>query len=404
MAGVALQEVKELVDGLTPRLVELRHDLHRHPQLAFEETYASERVQDWLRDIGVPFEAGVAKTGVVAWLTPSNGGSDAPAIALRADMDALPIHEQTGLPWASEHPGCMHACGHDGHTTMLLGAAAVLMKLRDRLVRPVKFIFQPAEERLGGAAKMVAAGALDERIAGIGASEIFGMHGWPGLPLHAVGTREGAFMASTGTFDITIRGRGGHGAAPHATADPIVAAAHVVTALQSIVARNVDPAEPAVISVGALHAGDVENVIPDEARLLGTLRALNESTALMLRERITTVATQVAVALGCQAQVVMEEGYPGVVNHPAATRQVYAAAEAVVGDDLVRHLNRPLMVAEDFAYYGQKVPAAFFLLGLGLEKPGAGLHTPRFDFSDAVIGTGVRLFCELALQGEHSEG
>jgi amidohydrolase len=397
------KRLEEAIRSVLAWAREIRHDLHAHPQLAHEETHASAVVRRELEDAGIPFATGVAGTGVVGWILPERGsgsgtGTPGAALALRADLDALPIQEETGLPWASLQPARMHACGHDGHTAMLLGAARVLSGLRSLLPGPVKLIFQPAEERSEGAEAMLAAGALDERIGGFRAAYTFGLHGWPGLPLGAVASRPGPLMASTDAFRISVRGRGGHGSRPDATADPIVAAAHVVCALQTIVSRNVSPLSSGVISVGSLRAGDAPNVIPETARLEGTIRALDDETAATLVARVGEVARGVAAALGASAEVETRRICPVTRNDLEALDLLRRAAKGSSRPGELVDLQDPVMASEDFARYGAASRACFAFLGLGpVDRDGRGLHTPRFDFDDAALPAGIEILCRLAL-------
>jgi len=416
------QPHRELLESLVaaelPDLIRIRRDLHAHPGLAFEESYASEVVQAKLRAARVPFVAGIGGkgagaagaaetgtartaggTGVVAWLAPERT-EGIEAVALRADMDALPIQEETGLPYASTVRGSMHACGHDGHMTILLGAARVLEKLKDRLPGPVKFLFQPAEETTSGAELLIEGGALDERTGGARAGRVFGLHAWPGLPAGVVATRAGPLMAACDFFRIGVRGKGGHASAPQEGRDPIVASAQIITAIQSIVSRNVHPCEPAVITVAAVRAGEADNVIPDEASLRGTIRTTADATAATLHRRLREVAEGVAGALGCSAAVEIWRGAPATCNDPAATEIVLEVARDVLGPDRAIVMERPVMGAEDFAFYGKRVPACFFFLGNGREKGEAapGLHTAQYDFNDDIIGAGIRILCGLALR------
>jgi len=382
-------------------LVALRHDLHAHPQVAFRETYAAELIQSELRQLGIPLVAGIAQTGVVAWITPEQPqAATRDAVALRCDMDALAIREETGLPHASANEGVMHACGHDGHMAILLGAARVLAKMRSQLPCPVKLIFQPAEELLGGGREMVEAGVLEARVGEHRVGRIFGLHGWPSLELGQMATRSGPLFGSMDVFRMKIVGAGGHGAAPHRCVDPIVAAATIVTALQTIVARNTDPTSSAVVSVSQMHAGSADNVIPRSATLSGTIRAIDESTRLKIHRRIDELAVLVAQGLQCRADVEIEIGYPVTVNNADATRRVVEIGRSVLGQQSVTLLEDPALVSEDFAFYGQRVPACFFLLGV--RPPDAAdypaLHTRRFDFNDDAIAIGVRLMCRLAMQ------
>ena len=395
---VTREHLDELIRAELSGLIDLRHDLHAHPQLCYEETYASERVQRELKALDLPHVAGLATTGVVAWLKREGHGDD--AIGLRADMDALPVTEETDLPWASKHPGLMHACGHDGHTAMLVGAARVLSRLREELPRPVKFFFQPAEEGGAGADRLIKEGALDATIGGVRATAMFGLHGIPQLPLGVMATRVGPMLAATHTLQIIVAGQGGHAAMPHRTADPIVAASAVVTAIQTVTSRNVDPTEPLVVSITKMHGGEAFNVIPERVELGGTIRTLTEPTAALVTQRVTEIAEQVAAAHRCVATVTITPGYPVTSNHADAVAFANRHGAAELGADRVLEMPFPIMGGEDFAYYGVAVPSCFVFIGVC--PPGVaeypGLHTPRFDFTDDAIAVGVRLMCRWALE------
>lgn len=384
----------EHIDDLIARhlsdLVALRHDLHAHPQLGYKETYASAMVRRELDAAGVEYEKDIAQTGVVGRL--GDGGG---AIGLRADMDALPIDEQTMLPYASQHPGCMHACGHDGHTTILIGAARVLSELRDQLPRPVRFVFQPAEEIGAGAKRMIEGGALKD------VSTMFGLHGVPMLPVGVMASRSGPLMAAPADFTIEVRGRGGHGAMPHLCHDPIVAAAQIVTALQTIITRDRDPVDPAVISVGSLHAGEAPNVIPDTATIRGTYRFITPATGVLLRSRMNEVAAQIAAAHRCTAHATFDQGYPVLVNDPGVCAYAMSIARRTLGEKAVIDLPVPVMPGEDFAFYGQHVPSFFAFIGVRPHdrQDYPGLHSSQYDFTDAAIPVGIRLMCAWALNG-----
>ncbi len=397
-----LEQVETLTREALPELVALRHDLHAHPQLGYEETYASALVQRELKAMGVAFESGLAETGVVGWITPDGEAGRRDAIGLRADMDALPIEEQTGLPYASQHPGRMHACGHDGHTTVLLGAARVLQQVRRALPRPVKLVFQPAEEGGGGADRLVKAGVLTDKVGRHHVACMFGLHGWPRLPLGQVATRVGPLLAATDNVFITLSGPGGHAAFPHVTADPVVCAAQLVTALQAVVSRMVSPTRPAVLSITTVHGGDAENVIPDRVALSGTVRTTDGDTRRTVIERADHTAKQVAAAHGCGVEFRLEMGYPVTQNDAAYTRRVMRMAEGLLGEGRAVELPEPVMGGEDFSYYGRHVPACFVFLGMRPAGKGtaADLHTPAFDFNDDAIGAGVELMCRAALDGD----
>jgi hippurate hydrolase len=389
-----------LVAEVLPEITDVRHDLHAHPQLGYEETYASELVQEYLTDAGVPFEAGLAQTGVVGWVTPDHAGENDPAIGLRADMDALPITEATELPYASQNPGLMHACGHDGHTAILLGAARVLNEKRNELPRPVKLVFQPAEEVGAGAQRMIDAGALSCDVGGRAVSAMFGLHGTPYLPVGWVATRPGPLLAGCTDFTITIIGTGGHAALPHTLTDPVVTAATLVTALQTVVSRNLNPTEqPAVVSVCKIHGGHATNVIPDEVTLAGTIRTFHDDVFELLKQRITELARQTAQAFGCRAQVEFSPDYPAVQNDAKATAFAVEVAEAAAGKERLHHIEAPVLASEDFAFYGRAVPSCFSFIGVvphgRADYP--SLHTPLYDFTDAALATGIKLMCGYAL-------
>ena len=311
-------------------LVEIRHDLHAHPEVGYEEHRTSEVIRRELTDAGIEHVGGLAGgTGVLAWIPGRTGG---PATGLRADIDALPIQEETGLPWASTHPGRMHACGHDGHTTILLGAARALAaeSAAGRLERPVVMAFQPAEEGGGGGRRMVEDGCLEGRVAPFKVDRMFGLHGWPMLDAGMVGVKDGPLLAASDRFEIDVHGEGCHAAQPHFGHDPVVATAAIVTALQSIVGRNVDPLDAAVVSVTVIDAGSAFNVIPMSARLGGTARSLRAEIQDLVERRIEEVAAAIATAHGCRAEVRYQRGYPVTVNDAEATDRV----RAIVGDEL----------------------------------------------------------------------
>jgi amidohydrolase len=293
----------------------------------------------------------------------------------------------------------MHACGHDGHTAILIGVARVLSQMRQALPHGVKFLFQPAEEEGAGAARLMEAGALDAGIGGLIVRRAFGLHGWPSLPVGSIGVRAGTLMAARDALQIIVHGRGSHGAMPHLAIDPVVAAAHVVVALQSIVSRNLDATLPGVITIGSVNAGQAGNVIPDRAELTGTVRALDGDVLALLRRRIREVTEGIAQAMGCRADVVIQPGYPATVNDPEAVQRVRSAGADAFGADHVIELERPSMAAEDFSFYGQRLPTCFFFLGLQPVRTtvSAGLHTAQFDFNDDAIRIGVEMLCRLAL-------
>lgn len=390
--------IRALVAEELPRLIELRHDLHMHPEIGYEEVRTSGVVLRELANAGIAHVAGLAGgTGILAHIP----GTGPRAIALRADMDALPIEERSGRPWSSTIPNRMHACGHDGHTAVLIGAARVLarMSAQSPLPRPVTFVFQPAEEGGGGGKRMVDEGALNGTRIGPAAEEIYALHGWPELPIGTIATRRGAVMAASDRIEIHITGRGSHAAFPHHSADPIVCAAAVITAMQSIVARNIDPLDAAVVSITVIESGSAFNVIPDRAVLKGTYRSLSEATRTMLERRITEVVEGVARAHGCKAHCKLLRCYPVTTNDDGAVERFEKVARETFGSERVGTLPTPVMGGEDFAFYCAHVPACYWALGLatpGIKFP--PLHAPDFDFNDDAIAVGVELMCRLAVR------
>ncbi len=383
-----------VIESRFAKAVELRHRLHRIPELAFEEFQTAATVRAELDRLGISHTDGVsdAPTATICVI----GDASKPCIALRADIDALPIQERTGLAYASIHPGRMHACGHDGHMATLLGAAAVLNEIKSELSVCAKLVFQPAEEEGGGAERLVRGGVLDGRI-GPPVRAIFGLHGWPGMPVGCVATRPGPLLAATDVFKATIVGKGCHGAYPHLGADPIVAACQAVVNLQQIVSRDLDPTEPAVITVGMIRGGTATNVIPDEATIEGTARTLSESSRVLAKAGILRRIAGIAAAAGCTAKIEWATGYPATVNDPEMADYVARIARQVLGSERYFPVGRPSMGGEDFAYYLQNTPGCFFLVGV--EPPGGDgyppLHNDRYDFTDAAIVVGMRMLVGL---------
>ncbi len=373
-----------------------RHELHQNPQTKFEEEYASAFVMAKLKEWGIPFKKGLAKTGVVAVIEGQKTDSGK-TIGLRADMDALDIVEQSGVSYASKNPGKMHACGHDGHTSTLLGVAKYLSENRN-FNGKVHLIFQPAEEGGGGAYKMIEEGLFNE----FPCDYVFGLHNWPYMPVGHIGTRKGPIMASADEFQITVKGKGGHAAVPHKTIDPIVAAAQIVIALQSIVARNVDPVDQAVVTVSNFNAGTgAHNIIDEKAVLVGTMRAFRHETREFLKKRIREVVEHTARAFMAEAEIIiLPDGYAPTVNHDGAVDMAVAAAAAVVGEKNIDADTAPTMGAEDFGAYLTQRPGAFIFVGQGVEKDpksrhNYGLHSPYYDFNDDIIPIGASWFANL---------
>ncbi len=387
--------LQELIDSGLDQTIQLRHDLHAKPELAYEEVETSRRVQAELRESGISFVAGLGKgTGILGHLPATQPGGK--TIALRADMDALPIHEETGLPYASQTPGKMHACGHDGHTAILVGVARTLARLNHR-PNDVLFVFQPAEEGGAGARAMCEDGILEGRVMGATPEYMFGLHNWPSAPLGQILWRYGTMMAATNTYTIRVIGKGGHAASPHITRDPIIAAAQIVQALQSVVSRRVNPLDSIVISVTAFQAGTTFNVIPEQAVLKGTMRTLLPETRELGREQIHTVAQGIAESLGCRAEIDWVEGYPSLVNDNEAVDLIKSAASRVVGEDRLHELADPVMGGEDFSYYGEYTKAAFFFVGSSKPEGSPNVHTSTYDFNDEIIRDCTAIMCELAL-------
>lgn len=380
--------IRQQIAGLQPELIALRHDLHAHPELGFEEHRTAGIVAEWLNRYGIEVRTGVAGTGVVGTLYGEAG--EGAVVGFRADMDALPIEEQNDLPYRSQNPGRMHACGHDGHTTILLGAAAVLAQLRTELRGAVRFYFQPAEEGVSGAKAMLAEGVLQEMTP----RWVVALHGRPGLPLGSIGIRAGAMMASADTFNIRLKGRGGHAALPHLTDDPIVAGAQMVQALHALVSRESAPSDPIVLSVTQFHAGNTYNVIPEEAHLAGTVRCLREETRERTRKRMEQVVNTTAQGWHLEGVFEWHEGVPALWNDREVASRIAQVAEWAFGGEKVIWLEHPLMGAEDFAHFARAVPSAMFFLGLG-DIP--SWHTACFDFPDEAIALGVEVFVRLAL-------
>ncbi len=377
----------EVREGLGEKIVALRRDIHREPELGFGTEKTAEKVISALDGLPLEIKTGVAENGIVATL---RGEGEGPVVGLRADMDALPIQEETGLPFASETDGKMHACGHDGHTSMLVGAAHALSGMRERLNGTVKFVFQPAEEGEGGGRVMVEEGVADD----LGA--IFALHLWPGLPFGTAATKAGPIMAAADAFEMTVRGTGGHGAMPHLSADAIVMAAQIVSALQTVVAREVDPVEPAVLTVGEIGAGTAYNIIPETARLGGTVRTLNDELRRRMPEKIERLARGVAGGMRGDVDVDYQFSYPVTMNDEEAAGRALDVASELFGEDNTLELANPSMGAEDFAYFLEKVPGAFVWLGVGEDV--SGLHTPTFAFDEEILPLGSALLTALALE------
>ncbi|EOV4526683.1 M20 aminoacylase family protein [Escherichia coli] len=371
--------IEHYIRGFEEELREIRHQIHENPELGLQEFKTSALVAEKLRQWGYEVEQGLATTGIVATLKVGDGEK---SIGLRADMDALPIYENSGKPWASKHPGLMHACGHDGHTTILLGAARYFAETR-RFNGTLRLIFQPAEEMINGGEIMVKEGLFDRFPCDV----IFGMHNMPGLPVGKFYFQPGALMASMDQFHITVRGCGGHGAIPHKAIDPVLVAAHITTALQSIVSRNVDPLEAAVITVGSIVAGEAANVIPDSAEMKISVRSLSRDTRQLLLTRIPALAQAQAASFGATAEVTHVNGTPVLVNDEEMARFAWQVACKTFGEDRAEFGIKPLMGSEDFSFMLEAQPKGGFLL-FGHGDVGEGscmVHNPGYDFNDASL-------------------
>lgn len=386
--------IKALASAYAADLIACRRHLHSHPELSFQEFETSKFIQQQLESWGVPFRAGVAGTGVVALIEGKNPGKK--VIALRGDIDALPIEEANDVPYKSQNAGIMHACGHDVHTTVALGAARILQELRNEFEGTVKILFQPGEEKHpGGASLMIQDGALEDPKP----QAILGLHVLPAMETGLLGFRAGKYMASADEIYITIKGKGGHAAAPHLTADTILIASNLVVSLQQIISRNNDPFSPSVLSICAFNGGFTTNVIPSEVKLMGTFRAMDETWRFKAHELIRKQATELVHAMGAEIDIDILVGYPTLYNNEAVTANARKLAEDYMGADNIVDTELR-MGAEDFAFYSQVIPACFFRLGTGNKAKGitAGVHTPKFDIDERALEIGAGTMAYLATQ------
>jgi hippurate hydrolase len=377
----------DTVKNTMPELVAIRHYLHENPELGLSEFNTSDYIAKQLESMGYTLTRGLATTGMVATLKVGTGSK---SIGIRADIDALPILEETGLPYASKNPGKMHACGHDGHTTMLLGAAKMIAE-RKNFNGTVNLIFQPAEENFGGAKIMVEEGIFEK----CPCDAVFGLHNEPGLPFGQFAFREGPIMAAVDECQITIHGQGGHGAEPQDTRDPIIAGASIVMALQTIISRNIHPMEPTVITVGSFHAGSASNIIPERAELVIGIRSFDEEVRNQLEQRITQIAHAQAESFGMAATVNYQRSYDATINHAKETAYLRSLAVKFAGAENVVDLERPFMGSEDFAYFLKEKPGTYFFLGGQKSPDDKPLHHPAFDFNDDLLPIGAAFWTEL---------
>lgn len=380
------QQIKALAKKYLPASIDIRHHLHAHPELSYQEFETSAFIQQKLTAYNIPFEI-KATTGVVGIIQGKNPGKR--VVALRADMDALPIQEQNDIPYKSTRPGIMHACGHDVHTTCLLGAAKILSELKDEFDGTVKLIFQPGEERNpGGASIMIKEGVLENPAP----QSIFALHVHPTLPTGKLSFRGGMVMASADEIYITIKAKGGHAAAPHLTADPILIASHLIIALQQVISRNNNPFNPSVLSITSFQGGNTTNVIPAEVKLMGTFRAMNEEWRFEAHKLIKKTATELVESMGATIDVHIDVGYPFVLNNEKLSAAARKKAAAFIGDANVEETELR-MGAEDFAYYSHKIPGCFFRLGTLNPAKGTftGVHTPTFNIDEDAIELGMAM-------------
>jgi amidohydrolase len=388
------KDIKHLIEQIIPSMTELRRDLHANPEPGFKEFETSQKILRILENIpDIHIRKNMAGTGIVAILGKNSSG---PCVALRADMDCLPIQEETNKSYASRNPGYMHACGHDGHTACLVGAVLVLSKIRDDLKGPVKFIFQPAEEFDAGAQRMCQEGVLENPKV----DAIFALHSHSGrsLQLGELAVSQGSIMAGSGNFKIIVYGKGGHAAYPHICIDPIYIGMQIGNALQSIVCRSTNPVKSVVITVAKFQAGVATNIIPDTAVMEGTFRSLSPELLKKTAERIEQIAKQTAKVFGADVTVTIKEGYPVLINHEKSTSIFEVIAQSVIGKESVKVNYSPLMGCEDFAYYAGQIPGTFWFLGIRppevLNYPPS--HHPKFDFNDDALALGIEMHCEVA--------
>lgn len=379
--------------ALFPYTQAMRRDFHMHPEIGFQEVRTSGIIARELRELGLEVSTGIAKTGVIGLI---EGAKPGPVVMLRFDIDALPIQEETGAEYASQNSGLMHACGHDGHAAIGLTVAKLLHARREEFGGTIKLVFQPAEEGMGGAQTMVKEGTMESPAP----LRSLGLHIWNGKPLGWVGIAAGPVMAGASSFKITVRGKGGHGAIPHLSIDPVLASAQIITALQSIVSRNVDAQKAAVVTVASIHSGDAFNVIPAQVEMLGTIRFFEMEVGEMAHRRFNEIVHGIAAAMQCQAEIEISEITPPVINDAATTENVLRAARAVFPAESPDTSPYVTMGSEDFAFFQQKAPGTYFFVGSNNESRGLnfGHHHPKFDFDEEVLVRGSALMAAAALE------
>lgn len=393
-----LEKIKTLSGKYSEEVITFRRHLHANPELSYQEYNTVRYVSQQLKQFGLSPREGVATTGLIVEVQGKNPGKK--SVALRADMDALPIQEANKVPYASKVPGVMHACGHDVHTSSLLGTAKILHEVRDHFEGTVRLLFQPGEEKTpGGASYMIRDGALENPRP----SGIIGQHVFPLLPAGKIGFREGMYMASSDEIYLRVIGKGGHGAAPELAIDPIVIASHIIIALQQIISRNASPKQPTVLTFGNIIGEGATNIIPNEVNIAGTFRAMNEEWRAAGLQKIRKMAESIAEGMGGKCEVEISHGYPYLQNNPELTRRIRKAAEAYVGADNVVDIDITL-AAEDFAYYSQVIPASFYRLGTANKEKGitSYVHTPTFDIDEDALKIGPGLMAWMAVQELHN--
>jgi amidohydrolase len=389
-------ELRGRIERVLPEITEIRRCLHRIPETKLEERQTSKMIRELIAGTRIELLEPYLGTDVVGLLQgdrPAPRSGKRPNVTLRSDIDALPIKENSGRSWSSQHEGRAHSCGHDGHMAILIGTLKVLDSLADRFAGSVRFVFQPAEEEAGGGKMMVDRGLLEAEPV---PQAVFALHGWPGIPTGRIAATPGAAMAAQDRFRITVKGKGGHGAIPHRTIDPVVTAAQVVTGLQTVISRSLEPTQAGVVSVCTIHGGTTSNVIPDEVTMEGTTRYFDKRVQSLIRSRMEAVVGGICQSAGAAYTFLYTEGYIPLVNDPEKVEFLREVVEAYLGGDAWFPGLPPVMGAEDFAFYLDKVPGVFLRLGLGEQWP--GLHSAGFDFNDEAIGAGITVMSALALE------
>lgn len=382
-----IEGLKKDIEELSPRLIEWRRDFHRHPEIAYKENRTSAVIRKFLEGIGIPVST-CAHTGLRGVLEGKPGGN---TVALRADMDALPLKEEGKKEYISKNPEATHACGHDGHMAILMGVSKLISQRKDQFKGRIVFLFQPAEERIpGGAKRMIEEGALE------GVDAIFGLHLWQPLPTGSVGIVKEAMMAQPDKFSILVKGKGGHGSMPQATVDPILVASHLVANIQSIVSRNVDPLKPVVVSFGTIEGGTIYNVIPNNVSLTGTVRTFDSSLQTLAERRLREITEETCKAFGATSEFKYEKGFTPLINDSAMADFVLEMAKKTLGEENIKTID-PVMGGEDFAYFLQKVPGAFFFFGMG-DGMEFSHHHPAFDLDERALPQAVLLMASLVLE------